>query len=113
MAYPGKTKWIAWPAPSVALRDGLALVSVAVALGLARIFLYFHWAQAFTAFERSAIATTFGYGATKPSILAALGSHRLLAVVSLNMESILLLAIFMTLCFWSLRSCDLGYASAK
>jgi hypothetical protein len=79
MAYPGKMKWIAWPAPSVALRYGLALVSVAVALGLARIFLYFHLAQAFTAFERSAIATTFRYGPTKPSILAALGPHRLLA----------------------------------
>jgi hypothetical protein len=46
MAYSGKTKWIARPAPSVALRYGLALVSVAVALGLARIFSMLPFASA-------------------------------------------------------------------
>src|SRR5208282_6888411 len=62
MGYPGKAKWIARPAASVALRYGLALVSVAAALGLARTFLYFHLPQPFTAFALSAIAITFWYG---------------------------------------------------
>ena len=34
MDYPGKMKWTAGPVSSVALRYGLALVSVAAALGL-------------------------------------------------------------------------------
>jgi hypothetical protein len=72
MAYPGKTKWIAWPAPSVALRHGLALVSVALAFGLTRKFIYFYLPEPFTAFELSAIAITYWYDATKPGILAAL-----------------------------------------
>jgi len=72
MGYPGKAKWIARPAASVALRYGLALVSVAAALGLARTFLYFHLPQPFTAFALSAIAITFWYGGTRSGILAAL-----------------------------------------
>jgi PAS domain S-box-containing protein len=57
---------------SVALRYGLALVWVAVALGLAQTFVYFHLPQPFTAFALSAIAITFWYGGTTPGILAAL-----------------------------------------
>jgi formate hydrogenlyase transcriptional activator len=72
MRYPGKAKWIAPPAASVALRYGLALVSVAAALGLAHTFLYFHLPQPFTAFALSAIAITFWYSGTTPGILAAL-----------------------------------------
>ena len=72
MAYQGKAKWIARPAASVALRYGLALVSVAAALGLAHTFLYFHLPLPFTAFALCAIALTFWYGGTKPGILAAL-----------------------------------------
>ena len=72
MGYAGKAKWIARPAASVALRYGLALVSVAAALGLAHAFLYFRLPQPFTAFALSAIAITFWYGGTKPGILAAL-----------------------------------------
>jgi PAS domain S-box-containing protein len=74
MGYPGTAKWIARPAASVVLRYGLALVSVAIALGLAHTFLYFHLPQPFTAFALSAIAITFWYGGTKPGILAALFS---------------------------------------
>jgi transcriptional regulator with GAF, ATPase, and Fis domain len=72
MVYLGKAKWIVRPAASVAMRYGLALVSVAIALGLAKAFLYFHLPQPFTAFALSAIAITFWYGGTVPGILAAL-----------------------------------------
>src|SRR5579864_2315458 len=60
------------PAATVASRYGLALFSIAVALGLARIFLFFHWPQPFAAFALSAIAITFWYGGTKAGILATL-----------------------------------------
>jgi PAS domain S-box-containing protein len=66
-----KAKWIARPATSVALRYGLALVSVAAAAGLTQAFLHFHLPLAFNAFALSAIAITFWYGGTKPGILAA------------------------------------------
>jgi PAS domain-containing protein len=72
MACPDKAKWIARPAASITLRYGLALVSVAAALGLARIFLYFDLPQPFTAFALCAITLAFWYGGTKPGILAAL-----------------------------------------
>jgi len=72
MGNPGKAKWLARPAASVALRYGLAVVSVAVAQGLAHVFLYFHLPQALTAFSLSAIAITFRYGGTQQGILAAL-----------------------------------------
>ena len=60
------------PASHVALRYGLAFVSVAAALGLAQTFLRFHLPQPFTAFALSAIAITFWYGGSGPGILAAL-----------------------------------------
>jgi PAS domain S-box-containing protein len=72
MGTTGKTKWIAGPAASAALRFGLAFATVAVALGLARTFLYFDLPQPFAAFALSAIAITFWYGGTGPGILAAL-----------------------------------------
>jgi K+-sensing histidine kinase KdpD len=72
MPYPGMAKWRARPAASVALRYGLALVSVAAALGLAQTFLYYHLPQPFTALALSAIAITFWYGGTDPGILATL-----------------------------------------
>jgi len=55
---------------SVVLQYGLAFVSIAVAMGLARIFLYFHLPQPFAAFALSAIAITFWYGGTTPGIVA-------------------------------------------
>jgi PAS domain S-box-containing protein len=55
----------------MALRYGLALVSVAAATGLARAFTDFHLPQPFTAFALSAIAITFWYAGTGPGILAA------------------------------------------
>ena len=60
------------PAMSVALRYGLALILVSVALVLAQTFLYYGLPQPFTALALSAIAGTFWYGGTKPGILAAL-----------------------------------------
>ena len=63
--------WLLQPPASIVLRYGLALVSVAAALGLAQTFLHFHLPQPFTAFALSAIAITFWYGGTGPGILAA------------------------------------------
>jgi PAS domain S-box-containing protein len=63
--------WLLKPAASIALHYGLALVSVAAALGLAQTFLRFHLPQPFTAFALSAVAITFWYGGTGPGILAA------------------------------------------
>jgi signal transduction histidine kinase len=70
MASPVKAKWIVQPPGSDALRYGIALVSVAAALGLTHIFLYFGLPQPFTAFALCAIAITFWYGGTVPGILA-------------------------------------------
>src|SRR5260370_36829542 len=72
MADLQKIKWVERPAVSVALRYGLAVVSVAAALGSAQVFLYFHLPQPFTAFALSAIAITYSYGGTLPDGLAAL-----------------------------------------
>jgi PAS domain S-box-containing protein len=72
MANPRTSKWTARPAVSVAVRYGLAVVSVAAALGWAQAFLYFHLPQPFTAFALSAIAVTYWYGGTMPGIFAAL-----------------------------------------
>ena len=71
MGKPDKEKWIARPAASAAIRYGLAMVSVAAAAGLTRLFLYFHLPLAFNAFALTAIAVTFWFGGTKPGILAA------------------------------------------
>jgi len=60
------------PAMSVALRYGLAFVSVSGALVLAQTLSYYGLPQPFTALALSAIAITFWYGGTKPGILAAL-----------------------------------------
>jgi PAS domain S-box-containing protein len=72
MGYPGKAKRIARPAASVALRYGLAVVSVAAAFGLAQASVYFHLPQPFAALALSAIAITFWYGGTNPGIVATL-----------------------------------------
>jgi PAS domain S-box-containing protein len=67
MRYPDKAKWSSRPA----LSYGLALVSVAAAAGLTKVFLYFHLPLAFNAFALSAIAIAFWYGGTRPGILSA------------------------------------------
>src|SRR6266481_5952721 len=72
MGITGKREGIAGPAASAGLRYGLAFASVAAALGLARIFLYFDLPQPFAAFALTAIAITFWYGGTGPGTLAAL-----------------------------------------
>ena len=63
-------KWALRPAASAALRYGLAFASIAAAVGLARVFLYFHLPQPFAALALSAIAITFWYGGVKPGIVA-------------------------------------------
>src|SRR5260370_20327475 len=63
--------WLLQPSASAALRYGLALVSLAAALGLAQTFLRFHLPQPFTAFALSAIAIAFWYDGIGPGILAA------------------------------------------
>jgi signal transduction histidine kinase len=60
------------PTGSVALRYGLALVSVAAAFVLAIVWLHFDSPLPFTGFALTAIAITFWYGRTKPGILAVL-----------------------------------------
>ena len=72
MAKARKAEWIERPAASVVLRYGLAVVSVAAALGWAQAFLYFHLPQPFTAFALSAIAITYWYGGKVPGMFAAL-----------------------------------------
>jgi PAS domain-containing protein len=67
----GETNWNAGRAKSLASRYGLALVSVAAAAGLARVFVRFNLPQPFAAFALSAIAITFWYAGTAPGILAA------------------------------------------
>jgi len=66
-----KFKWTTRPTRAVALRYGLALLSVTAALGLARVFAYFHLPQSFGTFALSAIAITFWYAGTAPGVLAA------------------------------------------
>jgi C4-dicarboxylate-specific signal transduction histidine kinase len=71
MGKPDEKKRIARPAVSAAIFYGLAVVSVAVAACLTRLFLYFHLPLAFNAFALTAIAVTFWFGGSKPGILAA------------------------------------------
>jgi PAS domain S-box-containing protein len=64
-------KWAETPAISLTLRYGLALASVAVSVGLARVLLHFNLPQTFATFALSAIALTFWYAGTAPGICAA------------------------------------------
>ena len=72
MSDPREMTPVERPAASVVLRYGLAVVSVAAALGSAQAFLHFHLPQPFTAFALSAIAITYWYGGTMPGVFAAL-----------------------------------------
>lgn len=72
MPAASNTKSVALPVASPVLRYGLAVLSIAVAFGLAHVFLYFHLPQPFAVFALSAIAITFWYSGTWPGILAAL-----------------------------------------
>jgi PAS domain S-box-containing protein len=65
-------KWAGISAMSGARRYGLAVLSIAIAVGLARAFLYFHLPQPFAAFALSAIAITFWYAGTSPGVFAAI-----------------------------------------
>jgi PAS domain S-box-containing protein len=72
MAFPDKMNWTARASGSLTFRYGIALSTVAVALGFASVFMYFHLPQSFGPFALSAIAVTFWYAGTGPGILAAL-----------------------------------------
>lgn len=69
---PSTAKWIARPRATVALRYGLAVVSVAAAIVLTAVWLHFDSPLPFTGFALSAIVITFWYAGTKPGILAVL-----------------------------------------
>jgi PAS domain S-box-containing protein len=71
MKYPEEMNRALGSARSIALRYGLALVSVAGAVGMARVFVHFHLPQPFAAFALSAIAITFWYAGAAPGIFAA------------------------------------------
>src|ERR1700745_1287941 len=60
------------PGASFARRYGLAVASVAVALLLDLLFHHFNLPRPFAAFALSAISIPFGYGGTKPCIVAVL-----------------------------------------
>jgi hypothetical protein len=60
------------PAPARALRYGLAVASVAAALGLSLILVHYRLPRLFGAFSFAAIAMTFWYAGTGPGLLAAL-----------------------------------------
>jgi PAS domain S-box-containing protein len=72
MGFTGNIKWTAGPTWSATLRYGLAVASVAAALGLASALMHFHAPQTFGVFALCAIAVTFWYSGAKPGILAAL-----------------------------------------
>lgn len=71
MSFPTNKQLTAAEIRRNALCYGLALVSVGVAFGLARMFLHFHLPQPFTSFAMSAIAITFWYGGAGPGMVAA------------------------------------------
>jgi PAS domain S-box-containing protein len=71
MEHAKKMSWTRGQARSVALRYGLAVVSVGAALGLSLAFTHFHLPQPFGTFALSAIALTFWYAGTAPGVLAA------------------------------------------
>jgi PAS domain S-box-containing protein len=72
MAYSRKANWAARPAVSVALRYGLAVVSVAVAFVLTSVWLRNSDSPLpFTGFALSAIGITFWKARTRPGLLAA------------------------------------------
>ncbi len=72
MAYSRKANWAARPAVSVALRYGLAVVSVAVAFVLTSVWLrYSDSPLPFTGFALSAIGITFWKARSRPGLLAA------------------------------------------
>jgi PAS domain S-box-containing protein len=71
MNHPETINKAAGSARLIAQRFGLALISVAAALGLSLAFTHFHLPQPFGAFALSAIAITFWYAGAAPGILAA------------------------------------------
>jgi PAS domain S-box-containing protein len=71
MEHAKKISWTRGRARYVALRYGLAVVSVGAALGISLTFTHFHLPQPFGTFALSAIALTFWYAGTAPGVLAA------------------------------------------
>jgi transcriptional regulator with GAF, ATPase, and Fis domain len=71
MGYPGSTKWTARPALALVLRYGLAVSSVAAALGTALIQRHYNSLPRFIShYTLVAIAITFWYAGTGPGLLA-------------------------------------------
>jgi transcriptional regulator with GAF, ATPase, and Fis domain len=73
MGYPGSAKWAAQPTLAVVLRYGLAVASVAVALGTTLILWHYNFPPRFIShFTMIAIAITFWRAGTGPGLLAFL-----------------------------------------
>ena len=71
MGYPGSTKWTARPALALVLRYGLAVSSVAAALGTTLIQRHYNSLPRFIShYTLVAIAITFWYAGTGPGLLA-------------------------------------------
>jgi PAS domain S-box-containing protein len=109
----GGMQWRARPAWPVARRYGFSLVSVAAALILSRVFLFFHSPQPFGLFALSAIALTFWYAGTAPGVLAAVLSsivRDFYFETGINIESRLLFdlvfLVFAVLMTWVVRERD-------
>jgi transcriptional regulator with GAF, ATPase, and Fis domain len=74
MAPLGISRIVERPASAV-LGYGVAVVSVAVALGAAFVLRHYHLPHPFTSFSFAAIAITFWYAGTAPGVLALLLSY--------------------------------------
>src|SRR5439155_18586932 len=89
-------KWTARPVASAALRYGLAFASVAVALGLARIFYTFICLSRLPHLRYPQSRLRFGTAAL--SLALWLRCSLRLSVTSIGLKSVRCLAFFMILC---------------
>jgi DNA-binding NtrC family response regulator len=114
MGYPGSAKWAAQPTLAVVLRYGLAVASVAVALGTTLILRHYNFPPRFIShFTMIAIAITFWRAGTGPGLLAFLLSS---FGVSLLARNHLLLPGFPLesfLVFYAVFSLIVGWFSAS
>jgi transcriptional regulator with GAF, ATPase, and Fis domain len=85
MGYPGNAKWAAQPTLAMVLRYGLAVASVAAALGTTLILRHYDSPPRFIShFVMIAIALTFWYAGTGPGLLAFLLSSLGVSLLARN-----------------------------
>src|SRR2546422_11555629 len=75
MSSLGISRFAARPALAAVLRYGAAVISVAVALGMALILRHYALPHPFTSFSFMAVAITSWYAGTGPGLLALLLSY--------------------------------------